>query len=125
MKRGLLGCVGCLPARCRWPGLSAPLRPLQPGNSLPYPGNLSVNLTYVNFLEEREMKTNEANENRIEIEFCGRKLQRLGAIYEIDAGEKSYYACLLNCDLYGIFAPLSGEVSEESFENTPQLKERD
>ena len=43
----------------------------------------------------------------------------LGAIYEIDAGEKSYYARLLNCDLYGVFAPLSGEISEESFENTP------
>jgi len=43
----------------------------------------------------------------------------LGAIYEIDAGEKSYYARLLNCDLYGVFAPLSGEISEEAFENTP------
>jgi len=39
----------------------------------------------------------------------------LGAIYEIDAGEKSYYARLL----YGVFAPLSGEISEEAFENTP------
>lgn len=43
----------------------------------------------------------------------------LGAIYEIDAGKKSYYARLLNCDLYGIFEPVSGEISEEAFENTP------
>ena len=43
----------------------------------------------------------------------------LGAIYKIDAGEKSYYARLLNCDLYGVFEPVSSEISEEAFENTP------
>ena len=50
----------------------------------------------------------------------------LGAIYEIDAGEKSYYARLLNYNLYGVFEPIQseilekyGEISEEAFENTP------
>ncbi|UTC66590.1 MULTISPECIES: hypothetical protein [unclassified Treponema] len=43
----------------------------------------------------------------------------IGAIYEIEAGEKSYYARLLNCDVYGIFEPITGELSEKVFENTP------
>ncbi|WP_024468831.1 hypothetical protein [Treponema pedis] len=42
----------------------------------------------------------------------------IGAIYEIEAGEKIYYARLLNCDVYGIFEPIIGELSEEVFENT-------
>ena len=43
----------------------------------------------------------------------------IGAIYEIEAGKRTYYARLLNHDLYGVFEPLSGELSEEVFENTP------
>lgn len=50
----------------------------------------------------------------------------IGAIYEIDAGEKKNYTRLLNNDLYGVFEPIRSEISENSeplseevFHNTP------
>lgn len=44
----------------------------------------------------------------------------LGAIYKIDGKNKgTYYARLLTKDCYGVFAPLKGELNEETFSQTP------
>lgn len=43
----------------------------------------------------------------------------LGAIYKIDGKDKKvYYVRLLTKDCYGVFAPLKGELNEETFSQT-------
>lgn len=43
----------------------------------------------------------------------------LGAVYKIDSQNKDvYYARLLANDCYGVFAPLNGDVDEETFAQT-------
>lgn len=44
----------------------------------------------------------------------------LGAIYKIDdQNGEIYYLRLLTNDCYGVFAPLKGELNEETFAQTP------
>lgn len=42
----------------------------------------------------------------------------IGAIYKINAKEKTYYARLLTSDTYGVFEPTNKEICQEIFNNT-------
>lgn len=46
----------------------------------------------------------------------------IGAIYEIEAGEKKYYARLLSNDLYGVFEPIQSETEEHRQKQITNLK---
>lgn len=46
----------------------------------------------------------------------------IGAIYEIDAGEKKYYARLLGNDLYGVFEPIKCGTAEHRQKQIINLK---